>query len=182
MSINLNSHNLFNVDRSIRCTVYLAHYAGFSGPRLVMLFVLRSDGDGTGVLSPGTASKQLTSPSSATGPPFAPGTAASPEKTRVTNEFVEFLNKLRKAAADDISQQIKALFTQLAALRDVEAKSEAMQTFYRHMYERLNTRAIYRGEHGKVYVRTSLPSAIFETNLEKKNNALFAYLDNFVCR
>ena len=105
-----------------------------------------ADSEGSGAVSPGSAPKQLTSPSSGTGPPFAPSSAASPEKQRITNEFVEFLNKLRKAAADDISQQIKALFTQLTALRDVEAKSEAMQTFYRHMYERLNTRAIYRGK------------------------------------
>ncbi|CAH1801890.1 unnamed protein product [Owenia fusiformis] len=71
----------------------------------------------------------------------------SVESQQVGGEFAEFLKKLRKTTALDISKQVRAFIEKIQVFADspVEELSEMVQDFYQIITDRINTLPVYKG-------------------------------------
>ncbi|XP_077869325.1 rab5 GDP/GTP exchange factor-like [Saccoglossus kowalevskii] len=95
------------------------------------------------------------------------------ESEKAASDFIEFLNTLRKPAAQDITKQCKALIDRLQDQYElsVEEQSDIVQDFYQNMGERLQTHSAFKGasaeqyetmmEHMEKYMITRLYKILF---------------------
>lgn len=97
------------------------------------------------------------------------------ESQQVGTEFAEFLKKIRKNAALDVSKHIKAVVERVQTMSDtpVEELAEFVQDFYQTLGDRVNNNPIYKGHSSETmeklmdfterYVMVRLYACVFST-------------------